>query len=77
MRPVERRLFLAEAARAASRAAAAPVAALVPAPSDGCDVMISYRVAETGEGGDSSVFELQAALCARGVARAGAGGGGL
>jgi hypothetical protein len=31
-----------------------------------CDVMISYRVLETGEDGDKSVFALEAALQARG-----------
>ena len=31
-----------------------------------CDVMISYRVPETGAGGDNSVFALQAALQMRG-----------
>ena len=31
-----------------------------------CDVMISYRVTETGAGGDGAVFALQGALRARG-----------
>ena len=35
-------------------------------PRRACPVMISYRVAETGEDGDGTVFRLQAALEARG-----------
>jgi hypothetical protein len=42
-------------------------AAATPAAPDGvCEVMISYRVPETGESGDKSVFVLQAALEKRG-----------
>ena len=58
MKPLERRKLLA---------AAAPAAAAVPAEAPpGCDVMISYRVPETGAGGDKSVFALQKMLEARG-----------
>ena len=38
----------------------------VAATAPGSDVMISYRVPETGEGGDRSVFALQDALLAHG-----------
>jgi hypothetical protein len=57
MKPLERRRLL--------QAATAPAAA-APAVAGVCDVMISYRVPETGDGGDKSVFALQAALEARG-----------
>jgi hypothetical protein len=73
MKPLDRRTFLAAASQQAGGskpAAAAPAAALQAAPSAGsstsCDVMISYRVPETGEGGDNSVFYLQKALVKRG-----------
>jgi hypothetical protein len=61
MRPLERcKLMRAAAAAAASAAAAAA------APMGVCDVMISYRVPETGASGDKSVFVLRDALQARG-----------
>jgi hypothetical protein len=70
MKPVERRVFLTEVARARAGAGAAarPArAADAPAAAAGaCDVLISYRVPETGEAGDNSVFFLQAALQERG-----------
>ncbi len=57
MKPLERRKLLAAVVPS-------PVA---PAPARvGCEVMISYRVSETGEGGDNSVFALKKALEARG-----------
>ena len=56
-------LFAAVFSQAAP--AAAPAAASA-APSGACDVMISYRVPETGVGGDRSVFALQKALHSRG-----------
>jgi hypothetical protein len=61
MKLLERRKLLqaATALTAAPAANAAPIIGM-------CDVMISYRVPETGEGGDKSVFVLQAALEARG-----------
>jgi hypothetical protein len=59
MKPLERCKLL-QAAAAAAAPAAAPAAART------CDVMISYRVPETGDGGDKSVFVLQAALEKRG-----------
>ena len=62
MRPVERAKLLAAVAPAPP--AAAPASAAAPAGC--CDVMISYRVPETGDGGDKSVFALQAALQKRG-----------
>ena len=60
LKPIERAKLLA----AATPAALAPAAAAPPACS--CDVMLSYRVPETGDGGDRSVFALQAALKQRG-----------
>jgi hypothetical protein len=71
MKPLECRKFLAAALQHAggASAAAAPAAALQPTSSAGsafCDVMISYRVPETGEGGDKSVFYFQSALEKRG-----------
>ena len=50
-----------------SGATARPSLSPAPAHASGaCDVMISYRVPETGDGGDRAVFALQAALQARG-----------
>jgi hypothetical protein len=70
MKPLERRKLLAAvlvvppaATPAAAPALAAPAEGASP---HGRDVMISYRVLETGDGGDKSVFALQAALEARG-----------
>jgi hypothetical protein len=60
MRVAERLRLLEAVAPAPAPAAAAPAAAGV------CDVMISYRVPETGDGGDKSVFALADALEARG-----------
>lgn len=57
-----RRLHSAIALATAPAAAAAPAAA----GPDPADVMISYRVPETGDGGDRSVFALQEALQKRG-----------
>jgi hypothetical protein len=75
LRAVERAKLLVAVSRAAGPVGrivvpldAAPAGAeLVTAPG-ACDVMISYRVPESGAGpgGDSSVFALQAALQARG-----------
>jgi hypothetical protein len=70
MKPLQCRKFIAAASQqvGGASAVAAPAAALQAALSAGsaCDVMISYRVPETGEGGDKSVFYLQAALEKRG-----------
>jgi hypothetical protein len=61
MKPLERRRLLQ-----AAPPTAAPAADADPVAAGMCDVMISYRVPETGDGGDKSVFVLQAALEARG-----------
>jgi hypothetical protein len=72
MKPLQCRKFLAAVSQqtGGASAAAAPASALQAAQCAGsstfCDVMISYRVPETGEGGDKSVFYLQAALEKRG-----------
>jgi hypothetical protein len=69
MKPVEARKLLKAVA---APAPAAPVAASGGAAASSavraslCDVMISYRVPETGDGGDNSVFIIQKALEARG-----------
>jgi hypothetical protein len=70
MKPVERRMLLAAAAAPAAAPAAPAASSFAPAAPAGapgaCDVMLSYRVPETGDGGDRSVFALQMALQARG-----------
>ncbi len=75
MKPVERCMFLAAAAAARGAAPVVPAAPAAPLPAavkrtvsgaSPCDVMISYRVLETGDGGDKSVFVLRDALQARG-----------
>jgi hypothetical protein len=54
-----------------------PSTAACAAPADVCDVMISYRVPETGDRGDGCVFVLRRALEARGFTVFVSEGGGI
>ena len=62
MKPVERARLLSGIAKLASPA----VDNVLAPPSSGLNVMLSYRVPESGAGGDGAVFALQKALESRG-----------